>query len=213
MTDDAEPQPGSDRALVLDLGGVVAQWVPGQRLAELGNLSDHRPEVVDRLVFESGFDDAGERGRFTLDEFVDELAGLLDLGRPVSDLHRAELQRAWAFAYELSPAVLRVAGRFPGPTALFTNNGPLLEACVGPGGQLGAVGSTFDHLLFSWRLGAVKRDPEAFELAAAALDLPPERIVYFDDSQANVDAGLAAGWDAHRYTTTLDLSAVLARLR
>lgn len=203
----------TDRVLVLDLGGVVARWVPGQRLAELGNISDHLPEVVDQLVFESGFDDAAERGRFTLDEFVDELAGLLGFPRPVSDLHRAELTRAWGFAYELSPAVLRVVRQHRGPTALFTNNGPLMEAIVGPGGQLGAVGDTFDHLLFSWRLGAQKPEPEAFERAAESLGVGADRITFFDDSQDNVDAALAAGWDAHRYTTTLDLSAVLAGLR
>ncbi len=200
-----------DRTLVLDLGGVVARWVPEQRLAELGNISDHLPQTVDRLVFESGFDDAGERGRFTLDEFVDELAGLLELPRPASALHRAELQRAWAFAFETNPMVLRVVAQHPGRTALFTNNGPLLEACLQPGCELASIGDSFDQHVLSWRLGATKPDPEAFERATAQLGIEPEQIVFFDDSEANVVAARAAGWDAHLYTTTLDLQAVLSR--
>lgn len=202
----------SDRVLVLDLGGVVARWVPDQRLAELGNLSDHLPQTVDRLVFESGFDDAADRGRFTLEELLDELAGLLDLPRPVSDLHRAELERAWGFAYELNPMVLRAASQFAGRTAVFTNNGPLMEQALRHDHQLGAVSDTFDDIVLSWRLQAAKPDPEAFERAAAALDVEPERIVFFDDSETNVEAARAAGWDAHVYTTTLDLQAVLAGL-
>lgn len=201
----------SDHVLVLDLGGVVARWVPGQRLAELANLSDHLPETVDRLVFESGFDDAADRGRFALEEFLDELAGLLDLPRPISDLHRAELERAWGFAYELSPVVLRVAAQFAGRTAVFTNNGPLMEEALRHDHQLGAVSDTFDDLVLSWRLQAAKPDPEAYERAAAALAVDPGQILFFDDSEANVDAARAAGWQAHRYTTTLDLQAVLAR--
>lgn len=199
-----------ERTLVMDLGGVVARWVPGQRLAELGNISDLLPETVDRRVFESGFDDAADRGRFTLDEFVHELAGLLELPRPVSALHRAELQRAWTFAFDISPAVLRVAANHPGPTALFTNNGPLLEAALEPYCELASVSSTFDQLILSWRLGVTKPDPEAFERATAALGVPPEQIVFVDDSEANVVAARAAGWAAHVFTTTLDLQAALS---
>lgn len=202
----------SERVLVLDLGGVVARWVPDQRLAALGGLSDHLPQTVDRLVFESGFDDAAERGRFTLEAFLDQLAELLDLPRPLTPRHRAELERAWASAYELSPTVLRVVSRFPGPTALLTNNGPLLEEALQPGRPHGAVSSSFDHLLFSWRLGACKPELDAFERATEQLGVAPEAIVFFDDSEANVDAARAAGWEAHRFTTTLDLQAVLAEL-
>lgn len=199
----------ADRMLVMDLGGVVATWVPGQRLAELGNIADLLPQTVDQRVFESGFDDAGDRGQFTLDEFLEELAGLLELPRPVSAVHRAELQRAWAFAYEISPAVLRVAAAHPGPTALFTNNGPVMEAALGPNAPLAAVSSTFDHLVFSWRLQATKPDPEAFERAAAHLGVDPSSITFVDDSEANVVAARAAGWHALQYTTTLDLQAAL----
>ena len=159
-------------------------------------------------MFETGFDDAGERGRYSLAEMTEQLAGLL--GLPTSPDTDDALRAAWATAYEPVPAVVRLVRRLPQRTALFTNNGPLLEA--GLFAELSEVGDAFDELVFSWRLGAAKPDPEAFERAAATLGVVGERVTFFDDSEANVEAARAAGWHAHRFTTALDAQAVLAQL-
>jgi putative hydrolase of the HAD superfamily len=192
---------------VVDLGGVVARWLPDRRLHELSALSGLPPATIDQLVFTSGFDDAGERGRFDEGEFVEELARLLGLGdRP--DVEVA-LRAAWARAYEVDARVLRLVERAPAPTALFTNNGPLLEAALAA--ELADIDAAFDRCLLSWRLGAAKPEPAAFELVAAALEVEPGAVLFIDDSEANVDAATAAGWQAHRYTTVLDLQHLLHR--
>ncbi|MEZ5138063.1 MAG: HAD-IA family hydrolase [Acidimicrobiales bacterium] len=130
-----------------------------------------------------------------------------------SDLarYRRRARSAWATAYEPVPAVVRLVRRAPQRTALFTNNGPLFEAALDA--ELSAVGDAFDDLIASWRLGAAKPDPEAFERAGAALGVVAEQIVFFDDTEANVVAAAEAGWDAHRFTTALDAQAVLAARR
>jgi HAD superfamily hydrolase (TIGR01509 family) len=192
--------------LVMDLGGVTCRWLPDRRLTALSDLSGLPPSTIDQVVFESGFDDAGERGRFQPDEFVAELLGLLGLTHDPDLVDAA--RSAWATAFEPDARVLALIRSARCPSALFTNNGPLLEA--GLVDDLTEVGSAFDQLLFSWRLGTTKPDPVAFERATALLAADPARVLFVDDSAANVEAADAFGWQTHRYTNSLNLQAALA---
>lgn len=193
--------------LVLDLGGVVGRWLPDRRLHRLAQLSGQSVAVVDQLVFESGFEEASERGRFDHETFVAELAGLLGLvPGPTTD---TALRSAWALAWEPDPAVMRIVTSSPLRTALFTNNGPLVEAALAT--ELAPVGAAFDELLLSWRLGVAKPETEAFALATERLGVAPSDVWFADDSEANVAAARAFGWHAHRYTTALDLQVALPR--
>jgi putative hydrolase of the HAD superfamily len=194
--------------VVFDLGGVVCRWLPDRRLEALSIRSGLPVATIDALVFESGFDDAGERGRFTIESFAAELAALLGL---VPDADPTGLRADWASAYEPVTAMLRAIDRVEAPTALFTNNGPLLEAAFEH--ELAPVAQRFDHLLFSWRLGAAKPEADGFARATEALGVDPEAVVFFDDSEANVDAARAYGWQAHHFTTVLEVQAVLSGLR
>ena len=62
------------------------------------------------------------------------------------------------------------------------------------------MGDVFDQLVFSWRLGVTKPDPEAFDRATEALGVAPDEVFFVDDSAANVEAARAAGWQAHHFT-------------
>jgi HAD superfamily hydrolase (TIGR01509 family) len=185
---------------------VTCRWLPDRRLTSLSDLSGLPPSTIDQAVFESGFDDAGERGRFSLDEFASELLRLLGLA-PTPELADA-VRAAWATAFDPDPRVLKLIRAARCKSALFTNNGPLLEA--GLVEDLTDVGGTFDQVLFSWRLGCTKPDPQAFELATERLSVDPARILFVDDSAANVEAADAFGWQTHRYTNSLNLQAALA---
>lgn len=195
----------SPDVLVMDLGGVTCRWLPDRRLTALSELSGLPAETIDQLVFQSGFDDAGERGRFPLDEFVAELLRLLAL-TPTEDLADAA-RAAWATAFEPDARVLKLIRTARCPSALFTNNGPLLEASLVE--DLTDVGGAFDQLLFSWRLGTTKPDPVAFARATDRLEVDPERVLFVDDSAANVEAAESFGWQTHRYTNSLNLHAAL----
>lgn len=194
------------RVLVMDLGGVTCRWLPERRLAALSQLSGLPMSTIDQHVFESGFDDAGERGGFDLAEFTATLGSVLGLDGVAGA--RDELRAAWAQAFEPDHAVLRLVQSTPVRTALFTNNGPLLEACLQA--ELSDVGQAFGELLFSWRLGCTKPDPDAFVRATEVLGVEPGEIVFVDDSEANVAAARTAGWDPIGFTTALDLQAALA---
>lgn len=199
------PPPTAVEVLVMDLGGVCCRWLPDRRLAALAAISDLPPGTIDGLLFESGWDDACERGRFELAELLEQLRAMLGLAAgPDAD---AVLRAAWAQAFEPDPAVV---GWLPWAicrTALFTNNGPLLEVALDH--ELARVGERFEERLFSWRLGVTKPDPAAFERATEALDVDPAAIFFVDDSPANVAAAEAAGWRGHRFTDALTFRAVL----
>jgi len=192
--------------LVFDLGGVACQWLPDRRLAALSGLSGLPPGTIDQLVFDSGFDDAGERGQFSPEAFATELANML--GVDTSPASTVALRQAWAQAYEPLPSLLRVVRSAACRTALFTNNGPLLEQSLAH--ELSVVGEVFDDLLLSWRTGAAKPDDEAFRRATTVLGVAPDQVLFFDDSEPNVAAARAFGWRAHRFTTVLDVQATLA---
>ena len=71
-------------------------------------------------------------------------------------------------------------------------------------------GAFLDPMFFSSELHIFKPEPEAFAAVEAALGLPPEAILFIDDMAANVEAALARGWDALRFTTNAALAADLA---
>lgn len=70
----------------------------------------------------------------------------------------------------------------------------------------------FEVVGFSCRIGAVKPDAAAFDRVLRALDLPPERVLFTDDTQVNIDAADALGLRTHRFTGRADLETHAARL-
>ena len=122
---------------------------------------------------------------------------------------------AWGLAFEPDARVLKIirTARARGiRTALFTNNGPLLEQPLGA--DLIDVGNVFDQLRSSAGGGSASPSPmpAAFTRPLKRSTRTPAPSFLVDDSQANVDAAQAAGWQAHRYTNALNLHAALATL-
>jgi putative hydrolase of the HAD superfamily len=64
-----------------------------------------------------------------------------------------------------------------------------------------------DAWFFSAELGTAKPDHDVYTVVTRTLGVAPDRIVFFDDRQVNVDAARRAGWDAYLWTSgaaTLD---------
>lgn len=62
------------------------------------------------------------------------------------------------------------------------------------------VYSHFDRLYISYRIGKGKRDPSLFDDVAKDLDLPPQSILFVDDSPGNIERALQCGWQAIVFT-------------
>lgn len=123
-------------------------------------------------------------------------------------IDRAELRRCWALAFTPNPEIMALIGKLGRPGALFTDNGPILEACLRH--ELAALSDPFQHLLLSWRLGAIKSDPIAYQRAARTMKIAPADLTLIDDRITNVTTARRAGWNAIHFTGTSDLETRLA---
>jgi HAD superfamily hydrolase (TIGR01509 family) len=179
--------------IVWDLGGVVAHYRPGRRLAELATVTGWDEAAIDQALWGSGLDGSAELGAFDAEETwqrsIAALGGRVD---------RDQLRRCWALGFEPNTQVLELIDELGEPAALLSNNGPIVEACLDH--ELNAVGDRFAHRLLSWRLSATKPSPEAFSRASLMLQARPRDLVLVDDRLDNVAAATHAGWSAVHFT-------------
>jgi putative hydrolase of the HAD superfamily len=55
----------------------------------------------------------------------------------------------------------------------------------------------FESAYVSYEIGCMKPSPEAFEIALRGIGLPPNQVLFLDDSSVNVEAARALGLNAH----------------
>jgi 2-haloacid dehalogenase len=67
----------------------------------------------------------------------------------------------------------------------------------------------FRAVVVSGKEKLAKPDPAIFRLAEARFGHPPSSMLFIDDSERNVDAARACGWQAHRFTGAGGLAAEL----
>ena len=188
--------------IVWDLGGVVTTFRPDRRLAALAEAAGLPAKVIDARIWGSGLDAAAERGELSA---AAVWAAVVDATE--NRASPAALRSAWSAAFVPNREVLALLDTAPGPAALLTNNGPILEACLAH--ELRGVAECFDHILLSWRLGHAKPDPDVFSAAADVLGLTPSRLLLVDDDQLNVNSATNCGWRAVLYTDPVSAAAAV----
>ena len=60
----------------------------------------------------------------------------------------------------------------------------------------GQLSGYFDHTFLSYETGLIKPDHDAFELVVKSFNCSPDEVLFFDDSQMNVDAAASYGLHA-----------------
>jgi HAD superfamily hydrolase (TIGR01509 family) len=189
--------------IVVDLGGVAAQFRPERRLEALERATRIPRDVIQQRLFQSGLDDDAELGHHSVQSITDTILSSLE--------HRISVPAlidAWSLAFEPNLELLDAIRSLAPARALFTNNGPMIDLCLS--GPLARLASAFDVVIGSWHIAATKPNPEAFARAATRLRSAPPELLLVDDSQPNVDAAHAAGWDA---VTHVSNEATLARIK
>ena len=189
--------------VVVDLGGVAASFRPVRRLAALSVATGRSERFIQHALFASGLDRRAELGMIGPDEIISEVSAAL---RTHIDPHT--LTSAWATAFEPDLEVLNIVRTVTARTVLFTNNGPMINRCLS--GPLDVISSSFDVIICSWELKAVKPDEAAFESAALRLDAAPHQLLLLDDDSTNVESAQRCGWNAQRVSSAADVSEALA---
>jgi putative hydrolase of the HAD superfamily len=179
--------------LLLDFGGVLTTSVTASFAAFERGVGLPEGIVVALLLDASQDADGGlvgrfERGEITPRAFEDELRSRLQrqghrtpAGSLLTGLFAGLRpdEQVWTLARRV-----RAAER---PTGLLSNS---WGRAIYPWERLRAH---FDVLVVSGEVGLRKPDPAIYELAAARLALPPQRIVFVDDLERNVEAARACG--------------------
>ncbi len=201
----------SIEVLLFDLGGV---------LVELGGVPkflewlDHSMSVDEmwRRWLQSPAVRRFEIGQATVEEFGE--AVVREFGLSIGAKEFIEAFISWPRRPYPGVVPLLTSLRDSYRLACFSNTNELHWERIGE--RMG-LGQYFESCFLSHMIGRLKPDKEAFEFVVDALGLAPERILFLDDNQLNVDGALSAGLQArrtHGFTevmTTLEDLGIIAR--
>jgi len=182
--------------LALDLVGVAGRARTDRRLERMAAGSGLTPDEVHERIWASGFDEECDAGEHTLEEARTGARRRLGIEATVD-----ELRSWWAAGLDPDPDVLALTDAVRGrgaPTALLSNNGPLLLDAL-EHHELDAVWRRFDRHCFCFRYRVRKPDRAAYEAFTADVGVPVDRIAFVDDSSANVVGAREAGMRAHHF--------------
>lgn len=192
MIDDKYPEMPWDEldTIVFDVGNVLLAFSPEQLLKEL---VPDRPDLYDVLstrVFKSPYWVMLDHGTLTLEEAIEAMTG-----RELS----------------LKPYVRQVMENWRDLKGVISEGVDALKAAKAHGKRVYVLSNyhsdsfqfaqekydffnLVDDFLVSSREGLLKPDPAIYRLAQERFQLLPERTLFIDDTPANIEAALNAGW-------------------
>lgn len=195
------------RCVLFDLDEVLADYDREIRVSHLARAIGSTPRAVRAAIYESGIEDAADRGALAPQAYLDALGAYL--GRPVSVSAWTAARRE---ATRLRPELLALAQSLEQrvAVAVLTNNGLLLAQqlpLIAP-----ALFPLFEGRAFaSAEFGASKPDPQVYRACLARLSMPVEATLFVDDNLSNVGGARQAGLHAHHYRDLSGLRSALLR--
>lgn len=175
------------RAIAFDWGGIFTEGTfDSDAVANLAALCGVDEERIEKAYYPlmAQF----EAGEFSIDEFVTrfrEESGL--------SFEREQFRRTFLASGRDRPAMYRLLGAIPDNyrVAVLSNNVPVLCDRVRNDPRMERV----EIFLFSNELGVRKPARQAYDALISALELPPEEIVFIDDSAGNIAACRELGFE------------------
>jgi putative hydrolase of the HAD superfamily len=193
-------------ALLFDLGGVVVE-IDFARCFSAWEVAAGRPagDIADRFVADAAYE-AHERGQLDAAGYFASVREAYAL-----DLDDDVLLAGWCDIYlglvdGIVPLLRAAAGHVP--LYAFTNTNPSHMAAYE--GRFATDLDVFERVFASPDLGLRKPEAEAFLAVAAAIGVPPGRVLFLDDSPGNVDGARDAGLQAVHVPTVEHTRAALA---
>lgn len=179
-------------ALLYDFGGVIIEIDFDRVFARWAELSGLPFEHVKENFRHGPEYEAHERGTLGTRGFYDVLRR--DIGLRLDD---AQMRDGWmrVLGDEIAPTVKAIATLGDRvPQYLFSNTNAEHYEVWGP--KHAKALAPMRRRFISNEIGVRKPDAEAFEKVAAEIGLPPGKILFFDDTQHNVDGARAVGLQA-----------------
>ncbi|UPL10318.1 HAD family hydrolase [Microbacterium sufflavum] len=177
------------RAVLFDLDGVIRHFDHDPGLEARYTLPDG---TIARTAFAAPLIDAVTTGRLTREEWITRVGEMIG---------SAPAAREWGrtpFAADLDMLALVDGLRSRGVTcAILTNGTDTITAELRDSG----IGKHFDRVFNSAEIGHAKPDIRAFRHVAAVLSVPPEEILFIDDSPSKLRGAQDLGMSTHAFTS------------
>lgn len=187
---------------IFDLDDVLCSYDLGRRLRVLSQISGKMPRDIRAALWDSGFEDAADSGRYqTAEEYLAEFGRRL--GHPISRAQWIEARRYSITPWPSMLALIRQVAAHK-RVALFTNNGPLMKDAIGE--VFPEAAEIFgEACYFSYELHTKKPDPESYRRLIARLGVEPNAAWFTDDKKSNVDGAAIAGLKTHHFVSEAQL--------
>jgi glucose-1-phosphatase len=202
------PAPNSADVLLFDLGRVVLDISFDRVMAcWAGHAGCTAAELTARFVVNDSFKHH-EIGRIDDTAFFANLRQSLGIG--ITD---AQFLEGWNSIFTgempgIAPLLSSAARRMP--LYAFSNTNPAHVAHFSR--AYAEVLSHFREVFLSSSIGLRKPDAEAYDHVVKAIGVPASRILFFDDSAANIEGARARGLSAIHVTSTDDVARALTAL-
>jgi putative hydrolase of the HAD superfamily len=139
-----------------------------------------------------------------------EEAGLPDTPETLAALRGAQREAWWAAIDETVLALIDTAREAAATEGRRLRMGILSNSAPEHERYVVRFAGHFDAACFSHRTGYRKPDPAAYQLACAAVETPPERVLFIDDKERNVLAARKFGIHALVFSDAATLGRELA---
>ena len=188
--------------MVYDFGGVLVEIDFGRVIARWGELARADADVLARRFSFGPAYQAHERGEIEAARYFESLRAELGL-----ELDDAQLDDGWqaVFGDEIAPTVDLVKRLAPVvPQYLLSNTNAVHHAYFSR--RYAAALAPLRRQFVSYEMRCRKPEPEAFAYVARAIGVALGRILFFDDTAANIDGARAAGLNAVLVRSPQDVS-------
>ncbi len=188
---------------LFDLGGVIID-IDSKRtidgFVKLGfkGIGDHITQSHHEGLFKQL-----ERGEIDEDTFINKVKALIDTPVETNEITSAWNQMVGSIPAERAEIIEKLKAEFP-VYLLSNTNGIHLRHCDEmTEGQ--TIKELFNEVFYSYQLGCSKPEASAFQKVIDQTGLKPETTLFLDDSQVNLDAAKALGFQTKLITEEEDM--------
>lgn len=196
------------KAIVFDIGGVLIGLDLERGIRAFKEVLGYNriSELLDPSHQKGIYGDF-EGGLLSADEFRAEVLKESRPGSRPEDVDRCVRQILLDIKPETAAAVRSVYGRYP--LYLLSNNNPIgMPNCLELMEKAG-IGGLYQDMFISSEMKMLKPSLEFYREAVRRIGLPPEEILFIDDSLTNVEAARALGIDARWLEPGMPLAQLL----